>query len=124
MKQIEREMKGEDADATDDEVCTRYGPDLTQAYNCRTTFSHPHTQMRRTMMLKTVLVQSMLHVAEHTSKPTESLKMMRDEDGLLWPGKLSSLKTRTQTTRSKKPAAALPDLLVLTATKQSLITTS
>lgn len=29
MKQIEREMKGEDADATDDEVCTYYDPDLT-----------------------------------------------------------------------------------------------
>lgn len=80
--------------------------------------------MSHIMMLKIALVQSMLRVAEPMSRPTESLKMMRDEDDLHWPGKLSSPKTKTLTTRSKKLPAALPDLLALTVTKQLLITTS
>jgi hypothetical protein len=75
MKQMEREMKGEEANATDDEVCFARACHVALPDICRTMFSHPPIQMNPIMLLRIVLAQSTLHVAELTLKLTESSRM-------------------------------------------------
>jgi hypothetical protein len=78
MKQLEREMKGEDADATDDEVRSLEDSQVTRPNFNRKTFFRQPTQMSFTMSSRIVSAPSMLHVVELTSKPTENLKMTPD----------------------------------------------
>jgi hypothetical protein len=123
MKQIEREMKGNDANATDDEVCTYSVYHNAQTNVCRTTSCHLHIQMSLTMMLKIALAPSLPRVAEHTLKLIGSSKTMRDGKGSLKPELHLLKRTKMRMTRLKNPQADLPDLLARTATKQLLTTT-
>lgn len=74
MKQIEREMKGEEADATDDEVNLTHALRPTQPDFNRKTFSRLLILTSHTTILKIVLAQSMPHVAEPMLKLTMSSK--------------------------------------------------
>jgi hypothetical protein len=123
MKRLEREMKGEDADATDDEVCVSHASAMLQANVFRTTFYHLLTQMSHIMMLKIALAQNTPHVAGLMLRPIKSLKMTRGGRGSLWPELPSSQRMKTQTIRSKMSQADTLSLLVPTVTKQLLITT-
>jgi hypothetical protein len=64
MKQIEREMKGEEADATDDEVICTLTFEMAPPDFPRKMCFRLLTQMNRTMMWKIASAQSMPLAAE------------------------------------------------------------
>jgi hypothetical protein len=77
MKQIERESKGEEADATDDEVSHILAFDVALPDFPRKMCFRLLTQMNRTTTLKIVSAQSMPLAAEPMLRPTTSLKTMQ-----------------------------------------------
>jgi hypothetical protein len=122
MKQIEREMKGEEADATDDEVSFVLVLDIISPDFRRKMCSHLLTQMSHTMNSKIESAQSMPRVAEHMLRPTTNLRMMQGADVLTKPGLHSSQRMMMRMIPLKMPRAASLDLQALIVTRQLLTT--
>jgi hypothetical protein len=62
MKRLEREMKGQDADATDDEVCNANTREIAQSDIRRTMFSRPPILTSHITPTKIASDQSLPHV--------------------------------------------------------------
>jgi hypothetical protein len=123
MKRLEREMKGENANATDDEVGSTYTCEIAKSDICRTMFSRPPILTSHITLTKIASAQSSPHVAEPMSRLTESLRMTAGGSGSILPGPLSSQRTKMQMTRLKMRQRALLGLLALTVMRLSLTTT-
>lgn len=124
MKQIEREWKAAQDDATDDEVGSVPVPSLINLTMSRTTSCRRLTLMIQLRVLMPDSAPSLHRVVEHTLRLTESLKKMSGESCSMRFALPLSTRIRTQMTRSKISLAASLDLLDLTAQKQLRTTTS
>jgi hypothetical protein len=116
-------MKGENADATDDEVCILTFSMVTQSDLNRKTFFHLLIWMSLTTISRTVSAPSMLHAAGPMLKPRENLKMTPDGNDLILSEPHLSQRMKTRTTQFKMSRADSPNSLVLIETELSPTTT-
>jgi hypothetical protein len=124
MKQIEREWKAAQDDATDDEVIPSKLSHPTHLTLHRTT-CYPRLTLR--IQFKVLTADSGLslrHVAEHMSRLIGSLRAMSNERRSTNFAKALSTRMTMQMTPSKTSPAASRNLLDLTVQKQSHTTTS
>ena len=124
MKRIEREAKGDWADATDDEVGFPWLIEALVSNYTRIISFHLLTQMSLTMTLMIVSAQNMLRAAEPMLKLTECSVTNQCGGGSIKPELLLSRRPPTQMIQLKKSRAALRDSPALTALKPSFIITS
>lgn len=106
MKKIEREMKGDESNVTDDEVCPSTVVECSILTISRTTFLLLHIPMSHTTMPMIVLVPNLPLGVELTSRLTKNSKMTQDEHDSIKQGLPSSRKMMMQMILLKKPQAA------------------
>lgn len=124
MKQLEREWKAAQDDATDDEVNTIEALILTDLTLRRTMCCHLLTLMIQSKVLTTDLALSLRREAEHTSRLTGNLKTMSNGSCSINFVPPLSRKTRARMTPSRTSLAALLDTLDPIVRKRSRITIS
>jgi hypothetical protein len=124
MKQIEREWKATQDDATDDEVTTIETFISTDLTLRRTMCCHRLSLMIQSKVQITDSALSSRHVVEHMSRLIGSLRTISSKGCLTNFAPPLSRKTRARMTPSKTSLAVLLDSLDLTVRKQLRITTS
>jgi hypothetical protein len=124
MKQIEREWKAAQDDATDDEVERSKLPQMTHLTLCRTMCCRRLTLTIRSKVLITDSRLSSRHVVEHMSRLIGSLRTTSNERCSINFAQALSIRMTMRMTPSNTLPAALRNLLGLTVQKQSYTTTS
>lgn len=123
MKQIEREWKAAQDDATDDEVGSVGALLLTDLMISRTMCYRQPTLTIQLKVLITGLAPSLLHVVGRMSRLIGNSKTMLDESCSTKSAPPLSPRMRTQTTRLRVSLAALLDSRALIEPKPLRITT-